>query len=433
VSAREILTLLDPDAMQRCLQAIPVFAERLARLGSVSFERLWAKPGRHFHVSYRVRMHADGGTVETLASASLLRADATASDVVGPAVEVPSPEGLPGSPGRWSARLSTAVLDAPRILVQLFPWDYRLPTLALALDPASVESRAGLASIRSCALAGYWPGMRCNVRYELGREPRVLYGKVFPAGMVEAAAANQAAVARAVEPAGALTVPGVYAHVPELSLLLTEPVDGERFLDRLQQGDGDVVIGRVAAALAAFHALSVPGIEKRFRPEDDVAVVEPWVALVGAVLPELAAMLEGSATDVREGMPADDPARAALVHRDFYDKQILVAPARVGLLDLDTACLGDPEIDVANFCAHLRLRSLQWHSSSDAARPLTTRFLAAYRACRPCTDMHRVRWYLASALLRLACLYSLRPSWQALAPRLLEESRQALRAGGPEP
>src|SRR2546428_1906801 len=220
-------------------------------------------------------------------------------------------------------------------------------------------------------------------------------------------------------------------HVPELNLLRTDPCDGAPL--RLREGDGGEALGRVAAALAAFHALRVPGIERQFGPADDLAVVEPWVALVGAVLPELAGMREGSATDVREGRPRDDPGRASLVHRDFYDKQVLVAPACVGLLDLDTVCLGDPEIDVANFCAHLRLRSLQWHSSGDAAGPLTTRFLGAYRACRPRTDMHRVRWYLASALLRLACLYSLRPSWRAAAPRPLQGSRHAPPARVPQP
>src|SRR5207244_234147 len=82
----------------------------------------------------------------------------------------------------------------------------------------------------------------------------------------------------------------------------------------------------VAAALAACHALRVPGIERCFRPQDDLAVVEPWVALVRAVFPELAASLEGCLTDVRMEVPRDDPGRASLVHRDFYDKQILVAP-----------------------------------------------------------------------------------------------------------
>jgi len=156
-------------------------------------------------------------------------------------------------------------------------------------------------------------------------------------------------------------------------------------------------------------------------------VVGPWVSLVGGVFPDLAVKLEWCLSALREGAPGDDPGRPSLVHRDFYDKQILVTPARIGLLDLDTVCLGDPEIDVANFCAHLRLRSLQKYSSCASAVPLAAAFLAAYAACQPRTDVSRVRWYLASTLLRLACLYSLRPAWRALAPRLLDESREALR------
>src|SRR3989454_11826973 len=115
--------------MQRHLQAIPVFAERFARLVSVSFERLWAKPGRHFHVSYRVRVEGDGGTVETLASAALLRADVVAADVIAAAVGVRRPERAERSPRHWSARLVGAGLDTPRDLVQLFAMDHRLPTL----------------------------------------------------------------------------------------------------------------------------------------------------------------------------------------------------------------------------------------------------------------------------------------------------------------
>ena len=92
-----------------------------------------------------------------------------------------------------------------------------------------------LPSIRSCTLAGYWPGIRCNLRYECGAERRVLYGKVFPAGALAAAAALQAGVARAVDGAGSLTVPRTYGHVPALILLLTEPVDGMPLHGQLRQ------------------------------------------------------------------------------------------------------------------------------------------------------------------------------------------------------
>ena len=102
MSAHDIRILLDAGAMQRCLQAIPVFADGRARLAAVSFERLWAKPGRHFHVSYRVHVEGDGGTGETIASASLLRGDLAASDVLAAAVAAPCPEG-PVLPARhWT-------------------------------------------------------------------------------------------------------------------------------------------------------------------------------------------------------------------------------------------------------------------------------------------------------------------------------------------
>ena len=57
---------------------------------------------------------------------------------------------------------------------------------------------------------------------------------------------------------------------------------------------------------------------------------------------------------------------------------------------------------------------------------LRERFLAAYGARGAGMDPQRTRWYLASTLLRLACIYALRPPWHTLAPRLCRESRRAL-------
>ena len=424
MTAGDIRLLLDPDAMRRRLEAIPVFAEGLGRLASVSFERLWAKPGRHFHVSYRVTVERDDESAEMLASAGLMRPDETAADLFAAALGVPKPTRLAHAGCWWSASLSTAVIETPPALVQLFPWDRRLPTLALAFDPSSLESEASLPSIHACTLAGYWPGIRCNVRYECGAERRVLYGKVLPAGTVTTAAALQTAVSRAVDGVDALSVPRMYGQVSRLNLLLTEPVDGVPLQGGLRRRKD--VLARVATALAAFHGVHVPLVERRFGPRDDLAVVEPWVSLVTAVFPPLAGIFEVRLADLQEAAPGDDPRRATLVHRDFYDKQVLVTGARIGLLDLDTVCLGDAEIDVANFCAHLRLRELQKDGSAAAAISLVQHFIAAYVACRTATDPNRVRWYQASALLRLACLYALRPAWHALAPRMLEESRKAL-------
>jgi Ser/Thr protein kinase RdoA (MazF antagonist) len=104
------------------------------------------------------------------------------------------------------------------------------------------------------------------------------------------------------------------------------------------------------------------------------------------------------------------------VHRDFYDKQVLcLDDAAPAVIDLDTAARGDREIDVANFCAHLRFRALQ-HGREPLYAELEDAFLGAYPAT---LDRHRLDWYRRATLVRLACNYALRPRWRHVAPRAL--------------
>ena len=68
----------------------------------------------------------------------------------------------------------------------------------------------------------------------------------------------------------------------------------------------------------------------------------------------------------------------------------------------------EPELDAGNFLAHLDLFELdrRWVLGAE----LGDVFRAAYerRAGRR-LDPHRLLWYRASAVLRLACVYRLRP------------------------
>src|SRR5207249_9372549 len=121
----------------------------------------------------------------------------------------------------------------PPLQLALFPWDARLPTLPLALDPARVEATLGSVRLRSCSVAGYWPGVRCQLRYERRDAPGAVYGKVFPDGAGGAIALAQEAVTRhAAETPFAM--PHVRAYLPQLNLLLTDPVEGEPLLDLLR-------------------------------------------------------------------------------------------------------------------------------------------------------------------------------------------------------
>ncbi|TMA49139.1 MAG: hypothetical protein E6J76_13645 [Deltaproteobacteria bacterium] len=394
MSPAHIRVLLDADGMRPLLGTIPLLADGTARLTAVSLDRLWVKPGRHFHASYRVTLATETGPLETQATASLLR---SIREAASPMRLAPRESRVPAAT-RWDVERSTALVESPPLLLH-----------------------------RSCTVVGYWPGIRCQLRYERADEPGVLYGKVFPDGAGSAAGRVQHAIARRGESA-AFQTPRPRAYLPELNLLLTEPVEGEPLLDLLRAAPSRNVVGRVATALAAFHALGVPEVDRRFGPADDLAIVRAWVPLIGGIFPRLASPLGSALAGLERAAPHDAVAVPALVHRDFYDKQVLVGTSTIGFLDLDTVCQGDGEIDVGNFCAHLVLRALQAGISTEAAERLGEVLVASYRAARPAADPRRVAWYRASALLRLACVYALRPWWHGLAPTLIDESRRTLEA-----
>jgi hypothetical protein len=115
-----------------------------------------------------------------------------------------------------------------------------------------------------------------------------------------------------------------------------------------------------------------------------------------------------------------------LCHRDFHDKQILLQGTGGTLLDLDLIAAGPPALDAGNILAHLRLRALQgtdlpWHDIADRVVQRTTASLGSDET---------LRIWTASALLRLALIYSRRRRPAGLLERLLDSTSEALRGGG---
>lgn len=98
------------------------------------------------------------------------------------------------------------------------------------------------------------------------------------------------------------------------------------------------------------------------------------------------------------------------IHRDLHDKQLMWDPvAGPGLLDVDTVCLGERELDLGNLAAHARWRCAQGIWTDSEAEVV----LEAIRATASASgsDTARVRIYERAALLRLVCVYAFRPRW----------------------
>jgi Ser/Thr protein kinase RdoA (MazF antagonist) len=91
---------------------------------------------------------------------------------------------------------------------------------------------------------------------------------------------------------------------------------------------------------------------------------------------------------------------ATVIHRDLYEEQILLGD-RVGLIDLDDAALGPPELDVGNLLAHLDLLELRSQLGLEPARQA----LVDGYATRNPLDAELLGRCRELARLRLACIH----------------------------
>lgn len=401
--------LLDTQAITPLFRRLPALQGR--PVGGSELVALWVKPGRHFNACYRLDVGGTG-TPTVLASAFALGTTSAAQIRSNIGAHVPDV----GSPAACAH--CSALLTEPGLLLQLFPFDYRLPTLSACLDaPRISRTLDSVPPLIDCEPAGYRPGMRCQIRYRTAAGTSV-YGKVAverqPAQTFHV---HQRVHAKLRHSTWRFEVPEPLRYIPELHLALVAEARADSLYDVLRSKRcGDADIQRVAAALADFHRLDLDGVERVYAVQDEIDLVAAWVSLIAVLFPPLAASLHECHAELVRTQP--DPREATVfVHRDFYDKQVLLSSNRLTLLDMDTACRGDPEVDLGNFSAQLYLRGLQWDLAMRCAQ-LERVFVAGYPGTVACD---RVGWYRRSSLLRLACGYALRPRWGHLAPMLLEE------------
>lgn len=318
-----------------------------------------------------------------------------------------------------------------RMLIHEFPFDYRLDTLVEACSARRMQPRLSALSgnralkIEAIDIVRYVPEKRCLIRYDVstdgGRETWL--GKVYVHDDDLASGHVQAALwAAALEGVGP-RVPGVVGILPDVRLVVQRHVDGTSVYDSLRAGSlTPTHLAATARAAARLHATTLP-IARRHDWHDELAVARGAVerssldAAVRAHAAGVAAQLSRAAVDRQ-------PAHVA-VHRDFYDKQVLVTPGGVTLIDFDTASTSYRELDVANFVAHLMLRARQGYVDADRAGAQARTFVAGYLEHAP-LDLTRYRLTLATTWLRLAAVYAMRPLWRQLAPALVDLAERAV-------
>ncbi|MGI9119553.1 MAG: phosphotransferase family protein [Acidimicrobiales bacterium] len=189
-------------------------------------------------------------------------------------------------------------------------------------------------------------------------------------------------------------VPEVLAFDADLRVIVLTEIPGAPFRDAVLAGDA-VACARVGAALARWHAAWGGVNPPHFRPHTVERELDVLLAQADAAGGHLGEEIRTAAATM-----GGDWVCSTVVHRDLYEEQVLMGE-RVGLIDLDDAALGPPELDLGNLVAHLELLGLR---SGRSLTPATDALLEGYSGVSAVDRGLLVRLRRLS-LLRLACIH----------------------------
>jgi Ser/Thr protein kinase RdoA (MazF antagonist) len=235
------------------------------------------------------------------------------------------------------------------------------------------------------------PGRRTTSR-AIGTKRRAIV-KVYASERAPVVAARIGALAAGpAEP----EVPEVLLCVPDAHLVVLSEVPGVPLQEALLRGDLGTC-ARAGEVIGAWHAAWAGRSPDALVPHTAKRELEILTTRIERASPEVAAAVGAALPTIAGG----DWDSQSVVHRDLYEEQVMVGE-RIGLIDLDDAALGPPELDLGNLIAHIEFLSLR--ATTDLSAALET-VLDGYRRSGPAVDAELLARCRALTLLRLACIH----------------------------
>jgi Ser/Thr protein kinase RdoA (MazF antagonist) len=153
---------------------------------------------------------------------------------------------------------------------------------------------------------------------------------------------------------------------------------------------------RAGFALGSWHAYWRGRAPRALRPHTGDRELEILDALAATLPANEAREVCRRARELGGAWPI-----RTVVHRDLYEDQVLVGE-RIGLIDVDDAALGPPELDVGNLLAHVELLGLR---SGGDLEPVMEELLHGYGRAGAQLDPQLLDRCRRLSLLRLACIH----------------------------
>ncbi len=337
------------------------------------------------------------------------------------------------------------------MLVQVFPYDHRLPALPLLMagPPPDLEplllARFGPGDWRAEAWdvepVRYRATQRAALRLTAraretatGRvEERRFYAKVYLGGEKGANLGGEQTYQvlrelwdKASAGGAGFTVGRPIAYLSDLRTLLQEEVPGTTLGRVLHQEEEAIpAVRKTARALAALHLNDVV-VPQRRRLRDEVARLERASKLLRSACPHLGPRIEEIVGAVVAGL---EEVPLAPTHGDLKPPHILLNGDSIALIDLDKFAMADPVLDVVDLLVSLDRVSRRASLPHDHYPQVVVQaFVEEYFAHVP--EAWRVRLplhYAGNALKKAAlALRHQSPGWPDKVEAFLKEAEDSL-------
>ena len=399
--------LLDPDGFAETLAAHPLAPE----FDSVELMYVRYKPGTNCLADFRLRC----GDRETRMYAKAFRSDAREKfdKAAGVALNRPGSAGL---------ALRFAAHD---VIAHEFPLDPKLPALTRLESPDRARLLGRILRTPGAEIEGdviplaYKPQRRFVGRLDREQRPPVVLRLYACEERFRAARSSEA-----LEAGEILHLPRRVGRSKRHRAHAFEWLPGATLREVLDAPEPSIgSLQHVGHALAELHGQDAKlPLEPKGRVQQLGQLIETLDILLPSAAPLNRAIRLRLERCDRSNIGAPRP-----IHGDLHEKQVLLAGDRVGLCDLDDACLGDPADDLGLLIAHIERSRLTGRRSELLARQTVETLLESYRSARPMAST-RLQRAVAEGLLHLAHhpFRNREPDWPDATRRLLERVHDLL-------
>ena len=241
--------------------------------------------------------------------------------------------------------------------------------------------------VHRAKLLAYKPGKRGVIRYDLDQiecqKYFSVYGKLYPEPHLSERAYK---VMKTLDDEvfcndNELGVPKPLGLISNLSMLVFIPAEGKLLGDYMAKRslDGEEVIHAMELAgkwLAQLHTHQFP-LEKEFKVENEVDNIRDWAELISKKYPDERKAATHIADYLVQKTTELDFSAHVPIHKDFHYEHILIEDG-LKVFDFDEMRLGDPNFDLAHFCANFYLLAYRNQEHTAQFADLQNHFLGAY-------------------------------------------------------